>query len=469
MDVDDDVDNTITGCIIDGVQFVGDRLDPNNLICSICNHLLNIPMRCICGHVFCCECMNKLLSTGDTVACPSNNLSNNTKCKPITRKHVVSDPQVTNSIMCLQVYCRFKEYGCSKKLKYSELQKHVDVCTFGSHCSFCKKSIAPNHLREHVDEICTEVSVLCQYKCGATVIRGKMDLHDCPLKPVRCKYRYVGCDVELFSAEMVLHEKDANQHMDILTSGLLELQRKIESSMNDNINMRNYLIKVVEISNANLKQAHEDKQALSSLVSSIEAKASHYQSIITKIQEVSTGVTSQVDKAFKDFDMRLQCTETANYEGVLMWKIGKFDERRKQTIDNKITSLISQPFYTSRYGYKMCARVYLNGYGTNVLGRYLSLFFIVMQGDYDATLKWPFRCKVTCSLIDQVNHSSNLVYALNDEASFDKPTTTTMMHMTCGCPHFVSLMTLLDPNEPYLQDDAIFLKVVVETSNLPMV
>lgn len=50
-------------------------------------------------------------------------------------------------------------------------------------------------------------------------------------------------------------------------------------------------------------------------------------------------------------------------------------------------------FYTSKYGYKMCLRIYLNGDGTG-RGTHLSLFFVVMRGHSDALLKWPFNQKV---------------------------------------------------------------------------
>ena len=40
----------------------------------------------------------------------------------------------------------------------------------------------------------------------------------------------------------------------------------------------------------------------------------------------------------------------------------------------------SQPFYTSRDGYKMCCRIYLNGDGLGK-GKYVSLFFVLMKGN----------------------------------------------------------------------------------------
>ena len=52
-------------------------------------------------------------------------------------------------------------------------------------------------------------------------------------------------------------------------------------------------------------------------------------------------------------------------------------------------SLYSQPFYTGRYGYKMCGRVYLNGDGMGK-GTHLSLFFL-----FDA---WRVRCTTRVAL-----------------------------------------------------------------------
>lgn len=55
--------------------------------------------------------------------------------------------------------------------------------------------------------------------------------------------------------------------------------------------------------------------------------------------------------------------------------------------------LFHTAFYSSKYGYKMCLRLYLNGDGTG-RGTHLSLFFVVMRGKCDALLKWPFSQKV---------------------------------------------------------------------------
>ncbi len=53
-----------------------------------------------------------------------------------------------------------------------------------------------------------------------------------------------------------------------------------------------------------------------------------------------------------------------------------------------------------RNGYKMCIRGYLNGDGMGYQS-HLSLFFVIMRGEYDPLLKWPFEYKVSMILVGE--------------------------------------------------------------------
>ena len=64
---------------------------------------------------------------------------------------------------------------------------------------------------------------------------------------------------------------------------------------------------------------------------------------------------------------------------------------------NRETSIDSPPFYSSPTGYKMCLRLYLN----NDSQTHISLCFILMRGEYDAILKFPFCFKVIIYIYDQ--------------------------------------------------------------------
>ena len=129
-------------------------------------------------------------------------------------------------------------------------------------------------------------------------------------------------------------------------------------------------------------------------------------------------------------------------------------------------SLYSQPFYTSRYGYKMCARVYLNGDGAG-RGSHVSLFFVVMLGDYDELLSWPFSQRVALSLLDQRGTRRHLSDAFRPDptsSSFQKPTNP--MNVASGCPMFIDHTRLEAADSPYLVNDTIFFKITVDTADL---
>ena len=103
-----------------------------------------------------------------------------------------------------------------------------------------------------------------------------------------------------------------------------------------------------------------------------------------------------------DLEEYIRQQEFSSYDGQLIWKITEFARRRNEAVSGQQVSFYSACFYTSRYGYKMCARIYLNGDGMG-RGTHISVFFVVMRGQYDALLRWPFRQKVTFMLMDQDN------------------------------------------------------------------
>ncbi len=48
----------------------------------------------------------------------------------------------------------------------------------------------------------------------------------------------------------------------------------------------------------------------------------------------------------------------------------------------------------------MCVRAYLNGDGSGY-NTHLSLFFVIMRGEFDNLLKWPFDYKVSMILVGE--------------------------------------------------------------------
>ena len=183
-----------------------------------------------------------------------------------------------------------------------------------------------------------------------------------------------------------------------------------------------------------------------------------------KVAELEHGLDRCLSSCL-DQELRLQLLERATYNGVLLWKIDDFDRRRKEAVDGVTMSLYSVPFYTSRHGYKMCARVYLNGDGMGK-GTHLSFFFVVMKGPFDALLSWPFKQKVTLSIVNLAGkkHVTDTFRPDPQSNSFQRPTLKEM-NVASGCPMFIRLEHLL--NGGFVKDGCIFLRVMVDTSDLP--
>lgn len=154
------------------------------------------------------------------------------------------------------------------------------------------------------------------------------------------------------------------------------------------------------------------------------------------------------------------------YNGKLIWKITDYKMKKKEAVEGRVLSIASQPFYTSRCGYRLCARAYLNGDGSGK-GTHISLYFVVMRGEFDSLLLWPFRQKVTLMLLDQSgkkNHIVEVFRADPNSSSFKRPDGE--MNIASGCPRFVSHAVLENTKNTYIRDDTLFLKVVVDLTDL---
>ena len=164
-----------------------------------------------------------------------------------------------------------------------------------------------------------------------------------------------------------------------------------------------------------------------------------------------------------DLEEYVRQQDVSSHDGILLWKISDFTRRRQDALSGNQVSFYSPFFFTSRYGYKMCARIYLNGDGIG-RGTHISIFFVVMRGQHDALLRWPFRQKVTFMLLDQdnVEHVIDAFRPDPSSSSFQRPRRET--NIASGCPTFCSLSEL--NNHAYVRDDTMFLKIIVDTTDL---
>ncbi|XP_030130887.1 TNF receptor-associated factor 3 isoform X2 [Taeniopygia guttata] len=489
--------------------------------CEKCHLILCNPKQTECGHRFCETCMNALLrsSSPKCTACQES----------IVKDKVFKDNCCRRELLALQIYCRNENKGCKEQLSLGQLLMHLRTdCQFEElPCprADCKEKILRKDLPDHVEKTCKYRETTCKY-CKSQVPMIMLQKHEdteCPCVMVSCPHK---CSVKTLmrsegtNQQIKAHEaSSAVQHVNLLKEWSNALENKVALLQNESLEknksiqtlhnqicsfeieierqkemLRNneskilHLQRVIDSQAEKLKeldkeirpfrQNWEEADSMKSSVESLQNRVTELESVDktagqgarnTSLLETQLSRHDQMlsvhDIRLADMDLRFQVLETASYNGVLIWKIRDYKRRKQEAVMGKTLSLYSQPFYTGYFGYKMCARVYLNGDGMGK-GTHLSLFFVIMRGEYDALLPWPFKQKVTLMLMDQGPSRRHLGDAFKPDpnsSSFKKPTGE--MNIASGCPVFVA-QTVLE-NGTYIKDDTIFIKVIVDTSDLP--
>ena len=93
-------------------------------------------------------------------------------------------------------------------------------------------------------------------------------------------------------------------------------------------------------------------------------------------------------------------------------------------------------------------------------GTHVSVFFVVMRGEYDALLPWPFSHRVTFKLLNHadVTHSVTETFIPDrNSSSFKQPKKD--MNIAAGCPMFITKDSLLNGN--FVIDDSIYIETTV--------
>ena len=235
----------------------------------------------------------------------------------------------------------------------------------------------------------------------------------------------------------------------------IEITRRVNNLENKTADHEVLLVE----SNRSIEQANRDVGNVRRLVETVQETVRRVERRIESIEH--TLALRNVTLA--DLEEYIRQQEFSSYDGQLLWKITEFARRRNEAVSGQQVSFYSPCFYTSRYGYKMCARIYLNGDGMG-RGTHISVFFVVMRGQYDAILRWPFRQRVTFMLLDQdnVEHVIDALKPDPNSSSFQRPRRET--NIASGCPMFCSLTEL--NNHAYVRDDTMFLKIIVDTTDL---
>ena len=117
----------------------------------------------------------------------------------------------------------------------------------------------------------------------------------------------------------------------------------------------------------------------------------------TQVQLRNTQETTRkLEEKFEALQRQLAKKVDTDKEGGnkrFIWKVNL--DRLPRGRGNSFVNKESNAFYTGCYGYKLKVTLFLDYRGTFAIG------VVLMKGEYDDILPWPFSKKITVTLIDQ--------------------------------------------------------------------
>ena len=404
---------------------------PESRFCPICFELLTEPYQTSCGHHVCQQCRTQLLASG-------------TKKCPVCRKRNVLpsahlDKFFQREINDLKVRCQHRDEGCKWTGELRNLQSHLDPgkrecnyillpCSFG-----CGKTIRSGAMREHMKSSCTKRQMSCQYcsYCSSYDIVTAKHLPICLQVPVTCPNK---CKVSR------LKRKRLQEHIDecplqviscpFTSAGCTVKRPRNEMERHEDTAMRQHLRLVVKQQQLQLKQ------------------------------EPSTPPAATVSPPFLYNQAPMEII------------ISNFSEKKE---DDEVW--YSSPFYTHNRGYNFRLEVHPNGYDDGS-GTHLSVYAVLMVGEYDNELVWPFEGDIEVELLnwkeDDNHHYDTTPFNryYDSDGTCSSRVTDQESAPSLGKPQFISHTDLVSTtNTEYLRDDYLKLRVsaiVYSTPLLPL-
>ncbi|XP_062981636.1 TNF receptor-associated factor 5 [Elgaria multicarinata webbii] len=413
--------------------------------------------------------------------------------------------------------------GCCEKILQKDLKEHLSLrCDYRKElCQYCNQPVISIHLNIHEKTDCPDYPLTCPQGCMQIIVKKEVEDHVfvCPEMEIDCPYKQYGCLTKIKRGELSEHENIfLREHM----LQILEKNSKLEDQISDlYMNLEHKEIKIQQLTDMVKKCEKEFRDFTqpfgknSKLLASTQTLAIHIDKsacLETQVRQLVQMANQQQNKfdlkplletidnlkqkvAFMEsYDQRLvvledlsnqhdihlgihraqlnkneerfKLLEGTSYNGKLIWKIVDYKMKKKEAMEGHNLSIFSQPFYTSRCGYRLSARAYLNGDGSGK-GTHVSLYFVVMRGEFDSLLPWPFKQKVTLMLLDQSGKKNHIIETFKadpNSSSFKRPEGE--INVASGCPRFVAHSMLENAKNTFIKDDTLFLKVVVDLSDL---
>uniref|UniRef100_A0A1A9WDL9 TNF receptor-associated factor 4 n=1 Tax=Glossina brevipalpis TaxID=37001 RepID=A0A1A9WDL9_9MUSC len=380
------------------------------------------------------------------------------------------------------VFCIHHKQGCAWSDELRKLKAHLNVCKYDAtqcpnkcgaqiprimmtdhlqytctmrrtKCEFCQSEFSGAGLEEH-SGTCGQEPIYCEAKCGQRVLRGRMTLHkskDCAKRLRRCLH----CNREFSADTLALHVNQCPR-VAIVCPQRCDIGPIPRADMDAHLRDECKSLAVA----CTFKEAGcRFKGPRQLLETHLEANAAAHLSLMVALSARQGQQIQMLKSAVSKLSI--------NYTGTLLWKITDWSVKMSEAKGKDGLELVSPPFFTSQYGYKLQASMFLNGNGPGE-NTHVSVYIKVLPGEYDALLKWPFSHSITFTLFEQGCQTGQGGVA---ESFVPDPTWENFQRpsnepdqLGFGFPRFISHEML--HRRPFIKDDTVFLRVKVDPSKI---
>ncbi|CAF1316866.1 unnamed protein product [Rotaria sordida] len=436
-----------------GIDAKNKHILDTKYICPVCTLILRDPVQLSeCGHRQCQSCFDAQYEI--TIKCR--------QCQSETsRTEILLDRGFKNDMKSIPIEC----FSCQWTGVLNNYQEHLDEHHSNLKCEYCSKEFnSVNKYNEHKISECEKMIVDCILKdfgCNEQIIRAEMEDHYLTEQHQHAIMKVVGQMLLQLSGRQV--DNDLSQ---ITTAGTYDIAT---TQLQELYEMLNILSGGIEILNNDQERLSNESLKIQVKIPTLTEELSKVKLSIEESNAFLEGVKHNEDVLNQDLaslQEKINDLQYVAYDGTLVWKITNFQEKMIDAQSERQTSIYSPPFYSSLTGYKMRARLYLNGDG-NARRTHMSLFFVLMRSVNDPLLKFPFNYKVTFCLYDQTSAQRHIIDSFRPDirsSSFQRPRSD--MNIASGIPKFFSLEIIQQEGNSYVRNDTMFIKVMVDFSDI---
>ncbi|XP_041348964.1 TNF receptor-associated factor 4-like isoform X2 [Gigantopelta aegis] len=442
--------------------------------CLLCRLPMRDPVQITsCGHRFCDVCLQEYLSAGN-FQCPEDD-------NTIDYAKIYPDSELQTEIMNSHIRCRHYKEGCRWVDKLQNLQAHMDICRYDAvPCpNRCSAKLSPLSLEDHLEYTCSKRKTKCEFctqefnaeyfdnthygncpkevvwcenKCGAKLERRYLSNHmknECHKRTVSCNY----CSREFVQETLQTHQYQCPR-FPVACPNRCDPTKIPREEMNIHVQE---ICPSATVSCPFKEAGCKYKSPRFNMDRHLEESTKAHLQFMCNLVKKQQNQISQLCTAVH--------AVTHVTDGTFIWKISNYKAKYIEACyKNNMKELISQPFYTSRFGYKAALSVFLNGNGQGE-GKFLSAYIKLLPGEYDNILDWPFMLPVSFTVYDQCSDPdvrANITESFVPDPTwkhFQKPCKD-IESLGFGYPKFVSHDVL--KTRDYIRDDSIIIKVCVD-------